>query len=164
MKISTNKKPFLYPVYLSFASAILYSASIPATKLLVAQVNPQMLAGLLYLGSGIGLAIYYRVAGLFNCSIAWAFGSKFPGLSLTLVSTLIGFLGFGVSLVLYLKAMRYLGAARTSAYFATAPFVGAAISILFMGQPLTTNFIIAAALMMLGVWLNLTRIHEHHQV
>ena len=60
-------------------------------------------------------------------------------------------------------ALRGLGTARTGAYFAIAPFFGAAFAVL-LGDPLTTPLWLAAGLMALGVWLHLTERHEHATV
>src|SRR2546426_6619081 len=73
----------------------------------------------------------------------------------------VGFAGYGVSLALFVLALRHIGAARTGAYFSIAPFVGAAISILFLGDKPTMSFGVAAVLMAIGVWLHLTERHEH---
>jgi len=59
----------------------------------------------------------------------------------------VGLVGYGVSLVLYVLALRGLGAARAGAYFATAPFVGAALAIALLHEPLSTAFCVAAVLM-----------------
>ena len=76
----------------------------------------------------------------------------------------VGFVGYGVSLVLFVLALRGLGAARTGAYFSTAPFVGAAIAIIAFGEPVSWPFWLAAGLMAAGVWLHLTEVHEHEHV
>jgi hypothetical protein len=73
----------------------------------------------------------------------------------------VGFLGYGISLVLFVMALRHVGTARTGAYFSTAPFVGAAISVLLLGEPFGGQLILAGALMGIGVWLHLTERHEH---
>ena len=67
-------------------------------------------------------------AGAVNTSLALAIGAKLPAISITLGLTAIGFLGYGVSLVLFIRALRDLGTARTGAYFSTAPFAGAALA------------------------------------
>ena len=74
---------------------------------------------------------------------------------------LVGFLGYGVSLVLFVLALRHLGTARTGAYFALAPFVGALIAIVLIDEPITTPFVAASALMALGLWLHLSERHSH---
>jgi hypothetical protein len=77
-------------------------------------------------------------------------------------SLIVGFAGYGVSLVLFILALRGLGAARTGAYFSTAPFIGAAIAVSVLGEPTTLTFWVAATLMGAGVWLHLSEHHEHH--
>jgi hypothetical protein len=81
-----------------------------------------------------------------------------------LLAGVIGFFGYGVSLVLYVVALRYLGAARTGAYFATAPFVGAVISVVALGDHITVGLLLAGVLMGIGVWLHLSEHHEHAHV
>ncbi|TDV70077.1 DMT family transporter [Pseudomonas sp. LP_7_YM] len=104
------------------------------------------------------------VAGLVNCSLALFMGSRLPDLSVLAPTLALGFLGYGVSLVLFVLALRGLGSARAGAYFSTAPFLGAAIAILVMGEAVTISFWAAAVLMGVGVWLHLTESHAHeHQ-
>jgi hypothetical protein len=69
--------------------------------------------------------------------------------------------GYGISLALFVRALRELGTARTGAYFSTAPFAGAALGLLFLHETLTWNLAVAATLMALGVWLHLTERHAH---
>ncbi|WP_447649902.1 EamA family transporter [Pseudomonas abietaniphila] len=104
------------------------------------------------------------VAGSVNCALALVLGARLPDLSVLAPTLILGFLGYGVSLVLFVLALRGLGSARTGAYFSTAPFLGAAIAILAVGEPVTMSFWAAAALMGIGVWLHLTESHAHeHQ-
>lgn len=104
------------------------------------------------------------VAGLVNGSLALFLGSRLPDLSVLAPTLTLGFLGYGVSLALFVLALRGLGSARTGAYFSTAPFLGAAIAILVMGEAVTISFWAAAVLMGVGVWLHLTESHAHeHQ-
>ena len=77
------------------------------------------------------------------------------------LGALTGFLGYGVSLVLFVLALRHLGTARTGAYFSIAPFIGAVVSIPLFGEPVTLRLFSAGALMALGVWLHLSERHEH---
>lgn len=113
----------------------------------------------LYIAGAKGL-----FAGLVNCAIALSLGARFVPLEVLSPTLLIGFLGYGVSLVLFVLALRGLGAARTGAYFSTAPFLGAAISIGVLGESVSLLFWLAAAFMLLGVWLHLTEQHDHtHQ-
>lgn len=105
------------------------------------------------------------VAGAVNLGIAFfATGAPWPGTALTLAAAITGFLGYGVSLVLFVLSLRALGAARTSAYFSTAPFVGAALALVALGETSSGVFWIAAALMAIGVWLHVSEHHEHVHV
>jgi drug/metabolite transporter (DMT)-like permease len=101
------------------------------------------------------------IAGTVNTLLAVSLGVALPGWLMLLATMSVGLLGYGVSLVLFVLALRGLGAARTGAYFATAPFIGAAVSILLFGDTTGLMFWLAAALMALGVWLHLTEHHEH---
>jgi hypothetical protein len=76
----------------------------------------------------------------------------------------VGFFGYGVSLALFIVALRHLGTARTGAYFSVAPFFGAALAIALLGEVTTLLFWAAAALMALGVWLHVSERHEHPHV
>jgi drug/metabolite transporter (DMT)-like permease len=101
------------------------------------------------------------VAGLTSTVLALTLGASLPPVSHVLVTLVIGFLGYGLSLVLFIVALRQLGTARTSAYFATAPFIGASAAMLLYGQPGDGAFWLAAACMAAGVWLHMTEHHEH---
>jgi drug/metabolite transporter (DMT)-like permease len=101
------------------------------------------------------------VSGLGNLAVALGLGAVFPARVALAEALVLGFLAYGVSLVLFVLALRGLGAARTGAYFSTAPFLGAAIAILWLHEPLTVSFVVAALLMLAGVWLHLTERHEH---
>lgn len=101
------------------------------------------------------------VAGAVNTGLAVALGASFPGAGLVAAAALVGLLGYGLSLVLFVLALRHVGAARTGAYFSTAPFVGAALAVPLLGDPLTLQLLAAGALMGLGVWLHLTERHDH---
>jgi drug/metabolite transporter (DMT)-like permease len=101
------------------------------------------------------------VAGIVNTGIALALGAALPAMSSISEAMVVGLLGYGVSLVLFVLALRGLGTARTGAYFSTAPFLGAAIAILAFGDHASMRFWVAAALMAVGVWLHLSERHEH---
>jgi drug/metabolite transporter (DMT)-like permease len=100
-------------------------------------------------------------AGVVNISLGLSLGASVPALPQLATALVIGFLGYGVSLVLFVLALRHIGTARTGAYFAMAPFVGAGISIIFLSDPLTLPFMAAVTLMALGLWLHLTESHGH---
>ena len=101
------------------------------------------------------------VAGIVNVVIALALGARLPAMPVVGMAMTVGLLGYGVSLVLFVLALRGLGSARTGAYFSTAPFIGAAIAILAFGEHASWMFWLAAALMGAGVWLHLAERHEH---
>lgn len=101
------------------------------------------------------------VAGTVNVGIALALGDALPATPTAAAAMLVGLLGYGVSLVLFVVALRHIGAARTGAYFSTAPFVGGIASLAIFGEPLTVGLAAAAALMGMGVWLHLTEDHDH---
>src|SRR5919199_1242877 len=227
---------------LALTAAVLFGISAPFAKLLLRGAAPQLLAGLLYLGSGVGLSLLWLgrgraasqeapltrreapwlggaiafggvlgpfllmaglvrtpassaslllnlegvftaliawfvfrenfdrrialgmlgiVAGAVNTTIAVALGAAWPASPRAAGALLLGFLSYGVSLVLFVLALRHLGTARTGAYFSSAPFVGAAVSLVVFRDRPGLAFVAAAALMALGVWLHVTERHEH---
>ena len=101
------------------------------------------------------------VAGPVSLAIGYATGSTMPPPATVGLGALTGFLGYGVSLVLFVLALRHLGTARTGAYFSIAPFIGAVVSIPLFGEAVTLRLLSAGALMALGVWLHLSERHEH---
>jgi drug/metabolite transporter (DMT)-like permease len=104
------------------------------------------------------------VAGSVNTGIALWAGSAWPAALHIAGALALGLVSYGVSLVLYVRALRDLGAARTGAYFALAPFIGAAVSLMLWREPLTPVLLAAAVLMALGLWLHLSERHEHWHV
>jgi drug/metabolite transporter (DMT)-like permease len=104
------------------------------------------------------------VAGAVNLALALARGAPLPGVTPLAAAAAVGFLGYGVSLVLFVLGLRHLGAARTGAYFSTAPFIGAALALPLFGEPLTPPLIGAALLMGIGVYLHLAETHEHEHL
>jgi drug/metabolite transporter (DMT)-like permease len=101
------------------------------------------------------------VAGVVNLALALGQGALPPGIGVALGAMAVGFFGYGVSLVLFVLALRHLGTARTGAYFSTAPFVGAIAAVPLLGEPVTLPLLLAGGLMAWGVWLHLTEQHEH---
>lgn len=104
------------------------------------------------------------VAGGVNLGLGLATGAGLPSAAATAAALALGFAAYGVSLVLFILALRHLGAARTGAHFGTAPFIGAAVAIVALGEPVTAAFVAALALMAFATWLVLTEhhAHEHH--
>jgi drug/metabolite transporter (DMT)-like permease len=254
----------------AIGAALLFGAATPLAKLLLVSINPWLLAGLLYLGSGIGLTLYRLlvlgrsrtpvhlskaewgwfagaifaggvigpvlqmvgfdrrillgmlaiVAGtvvlswpagqisfgtfgpglaLLGACLAWAVDNNLMrkvaasdaiwlaafkgwvagfinlGLAIQLGATLpapvgiggalvLGSFAYGLSLALFIVGLRHLGTARTGAYFSIAPFFGATVAILLLGETISLQLLLGAALMMLGVGLHLSEKHAHaHQ-
>jgi hypothetical protein len=104
------------------------------------------------------------IAGPFNLVLGLLAGAAVPALSTTMIAGVVGFFGYGVSLALFVVALRHLGTARTGAYFSTAPFLGGIAAVAALGEPLTAQFVLAGMLMAAGVWLHLTEHHEHEHV
>jgi len=101
------------------------------------------------------------VAGLTNTILAVSLGAQLPTPAGSVLAGSVGFVGYGLSLALFVYALRELGTSRTSAYFSVAPFVGALVAVLLLDEPFTVALMIAGALMGLGVWLHVTERHLH---
>ncbi len=101
------------------------------------------------------------VAGTVNLSLAWSLGGHLPPPASLAGAAVIGFAGYGASLVLFLLGLRHLGAARTGAYFSLAPFIGALLAVLVLGESVTWPLLIAGLLMGLGLYLHLAERHAH---
>lgn len=103
------------------------------------------------------------VSGVVNLTLAFALGASVPALPSLAVAMLVGLLAYGISLTLFVMALRHLGSARTGAYFSVAPFFGALLAVL-MGESVSIQIIIAGVLMAFGTWLHLTERHEHGHI
>ncbi len=99
-------------------------------------------------------------AGTINLGLSLWIGASLPSLPIVGGAMLVGFLAYGVSLALFVVALRHLGTARTGAYFSVAPFFGAVLALL-LGEPMTVPLLMAAGLMSVGIWLHLSEHHEH---
>ena len=76
----------------------------------------------------------------------------------------LGFVSYGLSLYFYITSQRYIGAIRTGAYFATAPFIGLILSWVMFGQLLTMSFMVAIILMTFGVYLVASETHVEDEL
>lgn len=103
-------------------------------------------------------------AGIINTVLALLIGTDLPPLTWVSGAMAVGLFGYGFSLVLFVLALRGLGTARTGAYFSTAPFIGAVVSLVMLSESPPATFWIAAVLMAVGVWLHLTERHEHEHI
>ncbi len=100
-------------------------------------------------------------AGATNLALAFALGASWPSVGRIGGALVVGFLAYGVSLALFVVALRHLGAARTGGYFGVAPFFGAVVATLLLGEPVTLPLLAAGALMAIGVWLHASERHAH---
>ena len=105
-------------------------------------------------------AVKGGVAGPVNLALAFALGASLPPIGIIAASMGVGLAAYGVSLVLFIVAMRHVGTARAGAYFSVAPFFGAVVGVLF-GEAVTWPLILSVVLMAIGVALHLTQRHEH---
>jgi drug/metabolite transporter (DMT)-like permease len=100
-------------------------------------------------------------AGSVNLAIALALGARWPSAAVVIGAGLLGLASYGASLVLFVLALRQLGTARTGAYFSVAPFFGALLAVVVLGEPVSWQLAAAALLMAAGVWLHLRERHDH---
>ena len=89
-------------------------------------------------------------SGLGALVIALVTGESFPGAGQMLLALALGFVAYGLSIVFYIYAQRELGAAKTSAYYAIAPFIGVAMSLVIFREVPSLTFLIALAVMIAG--------------
>ena len=100
-------------------------------------------------------------AGATNLVLAIVLGATMPPVTALGAAAVLGFVSYGASLVLFVIGLRQLGTARTGAYFSVAPFFGASLAVVLLGEALSAQLAMAGTLMALGVWLHLTERHEH---
>ena len=101
------------------------------------------------------------VAGGVNLVTGLLLTGVVPSVPRAAGALVLGFFGYGLSLAFFVLALRNLGTARTGAYFSTAPFVGAVLSVILWREPVTRPLLAAGVLMAVGVWLHLRERHLH---
>jgi drug/metabolite transporter (DMT)-like permease len=104
------------------------------------------------------------VAGMFSFFLAMFLGNSFPSVTTVLYTLILGFVSYGLSTMLFIRSMRGLGAARTSALYGTAPLAGVLLSIYIFRELPSSLFIIAAILMIGGALLLINEHHAHSHV
>ncbi len=92
-------------------------------------------------------------SGLGSLIIALISNEHLPKLGSILFTLLLGFISYGLSIFLYVRAQNELGAAKTSAYYAVSPFIGTLLSCLFFKESIGSIFFIALAIMICGTLL-----------
>lgn len=103
-------------------------------------------------------------AGCVSMILANLTGSHFPELTIIIGAMLLGFFSYGLSIVLFIFAMRHLGASRASAFLGTAPFAGTILSFLLFQELPSTLFYAAILLMIIGAALIFGEEHEHKHI
>jgi drug/metabolite transporter (DMT)-like permease len=106
-------------------------------------------------------AIKGLIAGATNLTLALLSGAVWPAAGVVAAAGGLGLVSYGLSLVLFILGLRHLGSARTAAYFSSAPFVGAALSIGMLGERPTLLFGAAGLLMAAGLWACFAERHAH---
>ena len=112
--------------------------------------NPMQIVILKGFGSGTGALIAAAAARQLSADALYI-----------LLALLLGFVAYGLSIYFYIHAQRHLGAVRTGAYYAFAPFIGVGLSAILFGQPISLPFVFAFALMSLGAFLAAREQHTH---
>lgn len=108
-------------------------------------------------GSGTG-------ALLISLAVSGSSGSSFGSPLSIFLALLLGFVSYGLSIFFYIAAQRELGAARTSIYYAAAPFIGVLISWAVLRDSITNSFLAALAIMLTGTYFAITEKHKHPHV
>lgn len=109
-------------------------------------------------------------SGLGSLVIALCIGETIPGVPWIGATLLLGFVAYGLSINFYIKAQKELGAAKTSAYYAIAPFLGVGLSMLILGERPGLSFYLGLAIMAAATWLmirdsiSLQHTHQHNHV
>lgn len=172
--------------FFAILAAMLYAINIPFSKLLLTAVQPTMMAAFLYLGAACcwGLennctrmlsskssvqitTIKGIFSGLGSLIIALVIGEKLPGFLWLIGVVTLGFVAYGLSINFYIKAQKDLGAAKTSAYYSIAPFLGVIFGFVFLGERPGMQFylglviMIVATILMIKDTISLQHTHEH---
>lgn len=108
----------------------------------IADRDPMQIVTIKGFGSGLGAL-----------AIAFAIGEHLPQWQHLAIILLLGYVAYGLSIYFYTYAQQAIGAAKTSTYYALAPFIGALLSIVMLGEPITLMFVIASAIMAAGCWI-----------
>ena len=89
-------------------------------------------------------------SGMGSLIVAFAVGEKFPPVQYILFAMLLGFVAYGLSIFTYIRAQKTLGAAKTSAFYSIAPFMGVFLSFVLLRETLTVSYIAALLIMIAG--------------
>lgn len=106
-------------------------------------------------------------SGLGSLIVAWIIGERIPSVIWMICVLLLGFVAYGLSIYFYVMAQKDLGAAKTSAYYSIAPFLGVVFGMLFLGERPAIQFYVALIVMMVSTYfmikdtIGLQHTHEH---
>ena len=103
--------------------------------------------------------------GLGSFVVASAVGESLPSVKYIILAMLLGFVAYGLSIFLYIRAQRDLGAAKTSAYYAVAPFIGTFLAFVINGEQLSVAYLVGLFFMIIGTLFvvadTLVKNHSH---
>lgn len=150
---------------LSWPKALSFGEALPALAILGAclawAIDNNLTRKVALTDAGFIAMLKGWMAGATNVVLALFAGAVLPRFSVALAAGALGFLSYGLSLTLFVVALRHLGTARTGAYFSIAPFIGAMVAVPLLGEEISVRLLAAGVLMALGVWLHVTERHEH---
>ncbi|MBR5519831.1 MAG: DMT family transporter [Clostridia bacterium] len=132
---------FSYGSLFVLAACVCWGFENNCTRKLSAK-NPLEIVVIKGFGSGLGALV-----------VAFVVGESLPYWGYIVCALLVGFVSYGLSIYFYIYAQRDLGAAKTSTYYAVAPFVGAGLSLLIFWELPSLSFVIALTIMAAGTWL-----------
>lgn len=107
------------------------------------------------------------VSGIGSLLVALTLGEHIPAFKWVILALILGFLAYGLSINFYIMAQKDLGAAKTSAYYSIAPFLGVAFSMILLGERLRTQFYVALTIIIISTYfmikdtIELQHTHEH---
>lgn len=153
ISLSAKRLAIIYAVL----AALFYAINTPISKILLNNI-PEKSTYQIVMIKGI-------FSGIGSLLIAIFVGEKIPSAMYIVIAMLLGFVAYGLSIFTYIRAQRILGAAKTSAYYALAPFIGAFLAFAFVGEKLSGSFLTALALMLTGTVLvvmdTMVKSHSH---
>ena len=132
---------FSYGSILVLAACVCWGLENNCTRMLSGK-NPLEIVVIKGFGSGLGALV-----------IALSMGEKLPHITYIFLALLLGFVAYGLSIYFYIYAQRDLGAAKTSTYYAVAPFIGAGLSLLIFKEMPSVSYIVALVIMIAGTYL-----------
>lgn len=100
-------------------------------------------------------------SGIGSLLIALLLGERTNNSAYIISALILGFFAYGLSILFYIYAQRDLGAAKTSAYYAIAPFIGVGLSLIIFREMPTLSFFIALVIMIIGMYFASTEEHDH---